>query len=88
MTIECKSPGASQVGVGGLMHRLKEEMSMNSYYREHAQYKASELVPCSLLPHWNSNAIFRDGFPLRLDLTAGSKIRDPVTAKFKHARLL
>ena len=34
------------------------------------------------------NAIFRDGFTLRLDLTAGSKIRDPVTAKFKHARLL
>ena len=34
------------------------------------------------------NAIFRDGFSPRLDLTAGSKIRDPVTAKFKHARLL
>ena len=34
------------------------------------------------------NAIFRDGFTLRLDLTAGSKIRDPVTAKFKHAQLL
>ena len=34
------------------------------------------------------NAIFRDGFTLRLDLTAGSKIGDPVTAKFKHARLL
>ena len=34
------------------------------------------------------NAIFRDGFPLRLDLNAGSKTRDPVTAKFKHARVL
>ena len=34
------------------------------------------------------NAIFRDGFPLRLDLDGWSKIRDPVTAKFKHARLL
>ena len=34
------------------------------------------------------NAIFGDGFPLWLDLTAGSKIRDPVTAKFKHVRLL
>ena len=34
------------------------------------------------------NAIFRDGFTLRLDLTAGSKIRDPVTAKFKHAQSL
>ena len=34
------------------------------------------------------NAIFRDGFPLRLDLNGWSKIRDPVTAKFKHARLL
>ena len=27
---------------------------------------------------------FRDGFNLRHDLTAGSKIRDPVPAKFKH----
>ena len=34
------------------------------------------------------NAIFRDGFPLWLDLNGWSKIRDPVTAKFKHARLL
>ena len=34
------------------------------------------------------NAIFRDGFPLRVDLNGWSKIRDPVTAKFKHARLL
>ena len=30
------------------------------------------------------NVIFRDGFTLRLDLTAGSKIRDPAPAKFKH----
>ena len=30
------------------------------------------------------NAIFREGFPLRHELTAGSKIRDPVPAKFKH----
>ena len=30
------------------------------------------------------NAIFRDGFTLRHELTAGSKIRDPVQAKFKH----
>ena len=34
------------------------------------------------------NTIFRDGFPLRVDLNGWSKIRDPVTAKFKHARLL
>ena len=34
------------------------------------------------------NAIFRDGFSLRLDLNRWSKIRHPVTAKFKHARLL
>ena len=34
------------------------------------------------------NAIFRDGFPLRVNLSGWSKIRDPVTAKFKHARLL
>ena len=34
------------------------------------------------------NAIFRDGFPLGVDLKGWSKIRDPVTAKFKHARLL
>ena len=30
------------------------------------------------------SAIFRDGFTLRHELTAGSKIRDPVLAKFKH----
>ena len=30
------------------------------------------------------NAIFRDGFTLRHELTAGSKIRDPVPAKDKH----
>ena len=30
------------------------------------------------------NAIFRDGFPLRLKLNGWSKIRDPVTVKFKH----
>ena len=30
------------------------------------------------------NAIFRDGFTLRYELTAGSEIRDPVPAKFKH----
>ena len=30
------------------------------------------------------NVNFRDGFTPRHDLTAGSKIRDPVTAKFKH----
>ena len=34
------------------------------------------------------NAIFRDDFPLRVNLNGWSKIRDPVTAKFKHARLL
>ena len=34
------------------------------------------------------NVIFRDGFPLRPDPTAGSKIRDPVMAKFKHVTLL
>ena len=35
------------------------------------------------------NAIFRDGFPLRVDLNGWSKIRNPVTAKFKHVlRLL
>ena len=34
------------------------------------------------------NAIFRDGFPLRVDLNGWSKIRNPVTAKFKHIRLL
>ena len=30
------------------------------------------------------NTIFRDGFALLHELTAGSKIRDPVPAKFKH----
>ena len=32
------------------------------------------------------NAIFRDGFSLRRELIAGSKIRDPVPAKFKLVR--
>ena len=34
------------------------------------------------------NAIFRDGFTLRHELTAGSKIRDPVPAKFNTSRIL
>ena len=34
------------------------------------------------------NAIFRDGFPLRLDLNGWSKILDPVTAKFKHLTVI
>ena len=34
------------------------------------------------------NAIFRNGFPLRVDLNGWSKIRNPVRAKFKHVRLL
>ena len=34
------------------------------------------------------NAIFRDSFPLRLDLNGWSKIRDPVTAKFKHLTII
>ena len=34
------------------------------------------------------NTIFRDGFTLRLELNGGSKIRDPVTAKFKHVTVL
>ena len=29
------------------------------------------------------NAIFRYGFPVRVDLNGWSKIRDPITAKFK-----
>ena len=46
--------------------------------------KASELVPGSLLPHWNSIRFFFDRITLRLKLNGGSKIRDPVLAKFKH----
>ena len=34
------------------------------------------------------NAIFRDGFPLRLELNGWSKIRDPVTVKFKHVTVI
>ena len=34
------------------------------------------------------NAIFRDGFTLRLKLNGWSKIRDPVTAKFKHVKVI
>ena len=46
--------------------------------------EASKLVPDSLLPHWNSMWFFHDGITLRLDLNGGSKIRDPLPAKFKH----
>ena len=48
--------------------------------------KASELVPCSLLPHWNSMRFH--GFTLWLELNGWSKIRDPVTAKFKHVTVI
>ena len=34
------------------------------------------------------NTIFRDGFPLRVELNGWSKIRDPVTAKFKHVTVI
>ena len=34
------------------------------------------------------NAIFRDGFTLRLKLNGWSKIRDPVTAKFKDVTVI
>ena len=34
------------------------------------------------------NAIFADGFPLRLELNGWIKIRDPVTAKFKHVTVI
>ena len=34
------------------------------------------------------NAIFRDSFTLWHELTAGSKIRDPITAKFKHVTVI
>ena len=60
----------------------------SQYHHYQIVGKASELVPCSLLPPLEFNAIFRYGFPLRVDLNGGSKIRDPVTAKFKHAQLL
>ena len=43
--------------------------------------KASELVPGSLFPRWNS---IREGITLWHELTGWSKIRDPVPAKFKH----
>ena len=59
--------------------------SVNAEANTHQGLRASSLQFTSPLEF---NAIFRDGFTLRLDLTAGSKIRDPVTAKFKHARLL
>ena len=34
------------------------------------------------------NAIFWDGFPLRLELNGWSKIRNPVMAKFKHVKVI
>ena len=65
------------------MHDALSECDLSS--SQHQGLRASSLQFTSPLEF---NAIFRDGFTLRLDLTAGSKIRDPVTAKFKHARLL
>ena len=57
--------------------------------KKHGWSKASELVPCSLLPYWNPNkAIFHDGITLRLKLNGWSKIRDPVLAKFKHVTVI
>ena len=55
-------------------------------FHYHVMAKASELVPCSLqcTSPLEFNAIFRDGFSLWHELTAGSKIRDSVPAKFKH----
>ena len=63
-------------------NREEEEEEKNE---QHQGLRASSLQFTSPLEF---NAIFRDGFPLRLDLNGWSKIRDPVTAKFKHARLL
>ena len=51
----------------------------------HEGLRASSLQFTSQLEF---NAIFRDGFPLRLDLNGWSKIRDPVTAKFKHVTVI
>ena len=46
--------------------------------------KASELVLGSLHPHWNSMRFFARGSFSDMSSSAGSKIRHPVPAKFKH----
>ena len=46
--------------------------------------KASELVPDSLFPLWNSMRFFAEGITLRHELIGLSKIRNPVLTKFKH----
>ena len=54
------------------------------YSTTYSVLKASELVPGSLFPCWNSVRFFCQGITLRHKLTELSKIRDPVLAKFKH----
>ena len=53
--------------------------------KEQQSLRASSLQFTSPLEF---NAIFRDGFPLRLELNGWSKIRNPVTAKFKHVTVI
>ena len=60
-------------------------MQHNFYNDQYQGLRASSLQFTSPLEF---NAIFRDGFTLRLDLTARSKIRDPVTAKFKQRTVI
>ena len=72
-----------------IVHRPLLLYSLAKLHHVHAKFvqglRASSLQFTSRLEF---NAIFRDCFPLRVDLNGWSKIRNPVTAKFKHVRLL
>ena len=63
------------------MRQVYQSMARGRLYRFLQGLRASSLQFTSPLEF---NAICHDGFTLRLELNGWSKIRDPVTAKFKH----
>ena len=61
------------------------KVNMNIYrYKIHNRNQGLWASSLQFTSPLEFNAIFRDGFTLRHELTAGSEIRDPVPAKFKH----
>ena len=64
-----------------------QEISSKISWNQEISWKI-EGLQASSLQSLKFTAIFRDGFPLRLELNGWSKIRDPVTAKFKHVTVI